>query len=175
MNRTTHIVTWHPSKSVDVIECSRSSPHLCLPQSQLGQQRIPLRSQNEGFHDQMVTLLKDRHDIVIEFLDDLLIWYRLPVHVAKFRFWPGGAAMQPARPALIRFLRISPSLDWLDDMEPLVRTKPAVLRGARWCRKCCTHAKLMLPSGETPYSHRLSSRSRSPPQSETLEGGLARM
>ena len=37
---------------------------------------------------------------------------------------------------------------------------------------CCTQAKLALPVGGTPYSHRLSSRSRSPPQSDTLKGGI---
>ena len=34
---------------------------------------------------------------------------------------------------------------------------------------------MALPTGGTPWSHLLSSRSRSPPQSETLKGGLARM
>ena len=37
---------------------------------------------------------------------------------------------------------------------------------------CCTQAKLALPLGGTPYCHRLSSASRSPPQSETLKGGI---
>ena len=39
--------------------------------------------------------------------------------------WPGRAMMQSTRPASIRFLRISPSPDWFEDMEPLARTKPA--------------------------------------------------
>ena len=43
-----------------------------------------------------------------------------------------GNMMQSTRSASIRFLRISPSPDWFDDMEPLERTKPAVPRGARW-------------------------------------------
>ena len=83
--------------------------------------------------------------------------------------------MQSTSPASMMFLRISPSPDWFDDMEPLARTKPAMPRGARWYRKCCTQAKLALPVGGTPCSHRLSSLSCSPPQSETLKGGLARM
>jgi len=40
---------------------------------------------------------------------------------------------------------------------------------------CCTQAKFALPTGGTPYCQRLSSRRRSPPQSETLNGGFARM
>jgi len=73
------------------------------------------------------------------------------------------------------FLRISPSPDWLEDMEPLASTKPATPAGARWWMMCWTQAKLALPAGGTPYFQRLSSRRRSPPQSETLKGGLARM
>ena len=38
---------------------------------------------------------------------------------------------------------------------------------------CCTQAKLALPLGGTPYRQRASSARRSPPQSETLKGGLA--
>ena len=83
--------------------------------------------------------------------------------------------MQSTRSASIRFVRILPSPDWLEDMEPLARTKPAVPRGERWCKKCWTQAKLALPFGGTPYCQRLSSCSRSAPQSETLKGGLARM
>ena len=41
--------------------------------------------------------------------------------------------------------------------------------------KCWTQAKLALPTGGVPYFQRTSSRSRSPPQSLTLNGGLARM
>jgi hypothetical protein len=40
---------------------------------------------------------------------------------------------------------------------------------------CCTQAKFALPPGGAPYFQRLSSRTRSPPQSLTLNGGLARM
>ena len=36
---------------------------------------------------------------------------------------------------------------------------------------CCTQAKFALPAGGTPYFHRLSSRSSSPRQSLTLNGG----
>ena len=44
-------------------------------------------------------------------------------------------------------LRISPSPDWFDDMEPLASTNPASPVGARWWMKCCTQAKLALPGG----------------------------
>jgi hypothetical protein len=37
-------------------------------------------------------------------------------------------------------LRISPSPDWFDDIEPLASTKPASPVGARWWIKCCTQA-----------------------------------
>ncbi len=47
-------------------------------------------------------------------------------------------------------LRISPSPDWLDDIEPLARTKPAMPVGARWWMKCWTQAKLALPVGGVP-------------------------
>lgn len=47
-------------------------------------------------------------------------------------------------------LRISPSPDWLDDIEPLASTKPAMPFGARWCEKCCTQAKFALLAGGTP-------------------------
>ena len=65
--------------------------------------------------------------------------------------WPGRATTQSTRSASIRLLRILPSPDWLEDMEPLARTKPAMPRGERWCRKCWTQAKLALPLGGTPY------------------------
>ena len=39
--------------------------------------------------------------------------------------------------------------------------------------KCCTQAKLALPAGGTPYRQRSPERSRSPPQSLSLNGGLA--
>jgi len=48
------------------------------------------------------------------------------------------------------------SPDWLEDMLPLARTKPAMPRddpgaaGARWWMKCCTQAELALPRGGTP-------------------------
>ncbi len=70
--------------------------------------------------------------------------------------------MQSTRPASIRFLRISPSPDWLDDIEPLASTKPATPAGARWWTMCCTQAKLALPAGGTPYCQRLSSRRQGP-------------
>ena len=57
----------------------------------------------------------------------------------------------------------------------LLRPQPATPVGARWWTMCCTQAKLALPLGGVPYRHRRSSASRSPPQSETLKGGLARM
>ena len=88
---------------------------------------------------------------------------------------PGSATMQSTRSASISCLRISPSPDWLDDIEPFASTKPATPAGARWWTMCCTHAKLALPAGGAPSFQRLSSRRRSPPQSETLNGGFARM
>ena len=75
----------------------------------------------------------------------------------------------------MRFLRISPSPDWLDDIEPFDSTNPAMPAGARWWTMCWTQAKLALRAGGVPYCQRLSSLSRSPPQSEMLKGGLARM
>ncbi len=39
--------------------------------------------------------------------------------------------MQSTRSASMMFLRISPSPDWLDDMEPLASTKPGEPVGAR--------------------------------------------
>ena len=36
--------------------------------------------------------------------------------------------------------RISPSPDWVEDIEPLASTTPAVPEGARWYRMCCSHA-----------------------------------
>ncbi len=56
------------------------------------------------------------------------------------------------------FLRISPSPDWDELIEPLASTKPAIPSGARWWRKCWTQAKLALPAGGVPYTQRLSSR-----------------
>ena len=50
----------------------------------------------------------------------------------------------------MRFLRISPSPDWLDDIDPLASTNPAIPLGARWWTMCCTHAKFALPFGGTP-------------------------
>src|SRR5665647_1499537 len=83
--------------------------------------------------------------------------------------------MQSTRPRSTRFLRISPSPDWLDDIDPFANTKAATPVGDNLLAMCCTHAKFALPAGGTPYCQRLSSRRRSPPQSETLNGGLARM
>src|SRR5437867_12512291 len=78
--------------------------------------------------------------------------------------------MQSTRSASMMFLRISPSFDWLDDIDPLASTKPASPVGARWWMKCCTQAKLALPAGGTPYTQRLSSLSSSPRQSLSLKG-----
>ena len=58
--------------------------------------------------------------------------------------------MQSIRSASIMFLRICPSFEVLLLMEPLARTKPAMPCGARWWMKCCTHAKLALPTGGSP-------------------------
>ena len=71
--------------------------------------------------------------------------------------------------------RIFPSPDCLEDMEPLARTNPADPQGDRWWIMCCTQAKLALREGGTPYFQRMSFLRRSPPQSEMLKGGLARM
>ena len=79
--------------------------------------------------------------------------------------------MQSTRPALIKFLRISPSPDWLDDMEPLASTNPAVPRGARWWTMCCTQAKLAFALGRHAVAPALvSSARRSPPQFGDVEG-----
>src|SRR5665647_2777821 len=78
--------------------------------------------------------------------------------------------MQSTRPCSTRFLRISPSPDWLEDIEPLASTKPATPVGDSLLAMCCTHAKFALPAGGTPYCQRLSSRRRSPPQSNLVEG-----
>ena len=83
--------------------------------------------------------------------------------------------MQSTTSASIIARRISPSPDCVDDIEPLASTTPAVPFGARWWRMCCSQAKLALPTGGVPNFQRASSRSRSPPQSEMLKGGLARM
>ena len=80
--------------------------------------------------------------------------------------------MQSTRSASMRACLIVPSPDWLEDMLPLARTKPAMPWGARWWMKCCTQAKLALPRGGTPYCQRTSSSLRN--QSESLKGGLAR-
>ena len=64
--------------------------------------------------------------------------------------WPGKATMQSTKSASMMFFRISPSFDWLDDIEPFARTKPASPVGARWWMKCCTQAKLALPAGGVP-------------------------
>ena len=45
--------------------------------------------------------------------------------------WPGRAMMQSTRSASIRFLRISPSLDWFEDMEPLAKHET---RRTAWCQ-----------------------------------------
>jgi len=57
--------------------------------------------------------------------------------------------MQSTRSASIRVQRMSPSLDWLEDILPLARTKPTMPRGARWWMKYCSQAKLALPLGGT--------------------------
>jgi hypothetical protein len=48
--------------------------------------------------------------------------------------------MQSTRSASTIALRISPSPDWLLDIEPLANTKPATPFGARWWTMCCTQA-----------------------------------
>ena len=58
--------------------------------------------------------------------------------------------MQSTSFASTRFLRIAPSPAWLDDIEPLASTKPAIPAGARWWIMCCTQAKFALPFGGTP-------------------------
>src|SRR3989449_10521795 len=73
------------------------------------------------------------------------------------------------------FLRISPSFDVLEDIEPLASTKPVIPPGERWCMKCCTQAKLALFFGGTPNFHLASSCRSSPPQSLSLKGGFARI
>ena len=88
---------------------------------------------------------------------------------------PGRAMMQSTRSASTMFFRISPSPDWLEDMDPFASTNPAMPRGARWWRKCCTQAKLAFPTGGIPWTHLLSSLSWSPFHSEMLNGGFARM
>ena len=81
--------------------------------------------------------------------------------------------MQSTMSASIIALRISPSPDWLELIEPLASTNPAMPLGAKWWMKCWTQAKLALPVGGVPYFQRTSSRSCSPPQSLSLNGGLA--
>ena len=58
--------------------------------------------------------------------------------------------MQSTRSASTMFLRISPSPDVEEDMEPLASTNPAMPLGDRWCRKCWTQAKLAFPEGGIP-------------------------
>ena len=78
--------------------------------------------------------------------------------------------MQSTRSASMSALRISPSPDWLEDMLPLARTKPAMsslatlatckkaslavgaqargaVSGARWWMKCCTQANVRVALG----------------------------
>ena len=52
----------------------------------------------------------------------------------------GNATMQSTKSASMMALRISPSPDWFDDIEPLASTKPASPVGAKWWMKCCTQA-----------------------------------
>src|SRR2546425_13370303 len=72
------------------------------------------------------------------------------------------------------FLRISPSPEVFEDIEPLASTKPAVPLGDRWCIKCSTQAKLALFFGGAPNFHLASSCKSSPLQSLSLKGGLAK-
>src|SRR2546427_7122775 len=83
--------------------------------------------------------------------------------------------MQSTKSASTMFLRISPSFDVLEDMEPLAKTKPEIPMGERWWMKCCTQAKLALFFGGTPNFHLTSSCRSSPPQSLSLNGGFAMM
>ena len=48
--------------------------------------------------------------------------------------------MQSTRSASTIALRISPSPDWFDDIEPFASTNPATPCGARWWMMCCTQA-----------------------------------
>ena len=64
--------------------------------------------------------------------------------------------MQSTKSASSMALRISPSPDCCDDMEPLASTTPAVPPGLRWCTMCCSQAKLALPFGGVPNFHRTS-------------------
>src|SRR5207249_10028067 len=82
--------------------------------------------------------------------------------------------MQSTKSASIMFLRISPSFEVLEDMEPLASTKPAIPVGERWWMKCCTQAKLALFVGGTPNFHLTSSCSSWPYQSLSLKGGFAK-
>ena len=54
--------------------------------------------------------------------------------------YPGAAASFDRAIAAAIARRISPSPDWVEDIEPLASTTPAVPEGARWCRMCCSHA-----------------------------------
>jgi hypothetical protein len=52
-------------------------------------------------------------------------------------------------------LRISPSPDCCDDIEPLANTMPARPLLDRRASMCCSQAKLALPSGGMPYPPRV--------------------
>ena len=87
---------------------------------------------------------------------------------------PGSATMQSTGSAATMFLRISPSPDWFEDIDPLARTKPSEPRG-RDGAEVRHRGEVRIARRGMPYTQRWSSRIRSPPQSETLKGGLARM
>ena len=52
-----------------------------------------------------------------------------PGSASSRRAGPGSATMQSTRSASMMALRISPSPDWFDDIEPLASTKPAMPGG----------------------------------------------
>ena len=68
--------------------------------------------------------------------------------------------------------RISPSPDWLEDMLPLARTKPAMPCGREVMDEVLHPGEVGVALGGTPNCQRTSSSLRN--QSESLKGGLAR-
>ena len=73
-------------------------------------------------------------------------------------------------------LRISPSFDWFEDIEPFASTEPRHAPRRQVIEEMLHPREVGIAyRRRAPYCQRLSSRSRSPPQSETLKGGLARI
>ena len=60
---------------------------------------------------------------------------------------PGSAMMQSTRPASMIFLRISPSPDWLEDMEPLDSTNPAAPWGPDGAGSAASRRSWRCPPG----------------------------